>query len=201
MSNAYGALGAAIADIVNSALDVVGYKGAKDEYLLKKTERGRVIFEKAAISAAFEYLAIDFDASEPVNETTITQAINKTLLSGADFQLNNIFDSAMTRRQVERYALRKINEGLGGELVFKSLKKPDLKRSIKQYANFLVQSELAAGGGEIADLLGDSEDVSKIISRYEKGLDKPLISTPEAENNRERQARYRASHGRHWEPK
>lgn len=201
MSNAYMAAGAAIAEVIDSALDKLGLLEAKNENVLKATENGRKIFENAVISAAFWKLGIEFEDGDMVNAYTVTAAINKTLLADTDLELSNVFNIDTTRAQIEEYAIKKINEGLAGELIFKSLKKLDLKREIKRYANFLVQTELAAGGGAISDALGDSESVLRIIARYEKQRDKPPSENPEAEGNRERQATYRANHKRHWESK
>jgi hypothetical protein len=193
------AVGEAIAQVINSVLDRVGARGAKEEWVRKNTESGRKIFEDAAIEAAFSALGIKFDGADRVNASTVTQAINKTLLSGFDLQLENVFDIDVTKVQIEHYALKKINERLGGELRFKSLKKSDLKSAIKRYANIMVYRELVAGGGVIADSLGNSEAILKMIADYEAGQDLPLSTNPEAEGNRERQARYRQNHYRHWE--
>lgn len=200
-TNGYSLAGEAIAQVVDFALDKLGLKQAKDEYLLRATENGRRIFENAVISAAFGVLGIEFEEGDMVNAYTVTAAINKTLLSGSELELSNVFNVDATRAQIEAYALKKINEGLGGELRFKSLKRPDLKREIKRYANFLVQKELAEGGGVIADALGDSEKILAMIERYEKERDKEPSDNPEAEGNRDRQATYRANHYRHWESK
>lgn len=192
----------AIDVVANSALKTFNdIRGVKDRgaFVRKELENGRAAFQDLAIIAAFQFLGIEFDLGDKVNASTVTQAINKTLLSGTELELSNVFDVDTTRGQIERYALEKINEGLGGELRFASLKKPALKRKIKRYANFIVQSELAAGGGAIADALGDSEDILSMIERYETQRDKPPSDLPEAEGNRERQATYRANHHRHWE--
>lgn len=167
-------------------------------FIRKLLENGRAAFQDLAIIAAFQVLGIEFDVGDKVNASTVTQAINKTLLSGTGLELTNVFDVDATRGQIERYALEKINEGLGGELRFSSLKKPILKREIKRYANYIVQKELAAGGGAIADALGDSPHILSMIERYETQRDKPLSDLPEAEGNRDRQATYRANNERHW---
>lgn len=197
-------LSEAIDVLANSALKTYNdIRGVKDrgDFVRKELENGRAAFQDLAIIAAFQVLGIEFDVKDKVNAYTVTQAINKTLLSGTDLQLTNVFDVDVSKGQIERYALEKINEGLGGELRFSSLKKPVLKREIKRYANYLVQKELAEGGGAIAEALGDSDDILKMIERYETERDKPPSDLPEAEGNRERQATYRATHSRHWEGK
>jgi hypothetical protein len=198
-SNPYIAAGEAIAELVDRVLDAVDLRDAKEKWIRKNTESGRKVFENAVISAAFWKLGIEFEEGDMVNAYTITEAINKTLLSGSDLELSNVFNADATRVQIEAYALKKINEGLGGELRFKSLKKPDLKREIKRYANALVYQELIDGGGVIADSLGDSEKILAMIASYEAGQNLPLSDNPKAEGNRDRQARYRESHYRHWE--
>lgn len=195
-------LSEAIDVLANSALKTYNdIRGVKDrgDFVRKELENGRAAFQDLAIIAAFQVLGIEFDVKDKVNAYTVTQAINKTLLSGTDLQLTNVFDVDVSKGQIERYALEKINEGLGGELRFSSLKKPVLKRELKRYANYIVQKELAAGGGAIADALGDSEHILSMIERYETQRDKPPSDLPEAEGNRERQGTYRANHNRHWE--
>lgn len=195
-------LNSAIDVLTNSAIQTFNdAKNIKDRagFIRKNLENGRAAFQDLAIIAAFQALGIEFDVGDKVNASTVTQAINKTLLSGTGLELTNVFDVDATRGQIERYALEKINEGLGGELRFESLKKPVLKREIKRYANYIVQKELAAGGGAIADALGDSQHILSMIERYETQRDKPPSDLPEAEGNRDRQATYRANHERHWE--
>lgn len=195
-------LSSAIDVLTNSAIKTFNdAKNIKDRagFIRKNLENGRGAFQDLAIIAAFQVLGIEFDVGDKVNASTVTQAINKTLLSGAGLELTNVFAVDATRGQIERYALEKINEGLGGELRFSSLKKPILKREIKRYANYIVQKELAAGGGAIADALGDSQHILSMIERYETQRDKPPSDLPEAEGNRDRQATYRANHERHWE--
>lgn len=197
-------LRSAIEIVANEALKNFNeLRGVTDRqiFIRKQLENGRAAFQDLAIIAAFNMLGIEFDIRDKVNAATITQAINKTLLSGTELQLTNVFDVDATRVQIEAYALGKINEGLGGELRFASLKKQALKREIKRYANYIVQRELAAGGGDIAQALGDSERVLKIIERYEAEKEKPPSDLPEAAGNRDRQATYRANHHRRWEGK
>lgn len=192
----------AIETVANSAIATFNAARkitSREDFIRLQLENARKAFEDLAIIAALEALGIDFNVGDKVNASTITQAINKTLLSGTELVLENVFDAYLTRTQTERYALLKINQGLGGELRFASLKKPVLKREIKRYANYIVQKELAAGGGAIADALGDSELILSMIERYEKQRDKPPSDLPEAEGNRDRQATYRANHVRHWE--
>ena len=195
-------LSAAIDVLTNSA--IATFNNARkitnrEDFIRHNLEAGRAAFEDLAIIAAFESLGIEFELGEKINESTVTQAINKTLLSGTDFELVNVFDIEGTKQQIEAYALKKINEGLGGELILKSLRKPDLKRAIKSYGNSIVQAELAAGGGAISDALGDDEAILAIIATYEESRDKPASDNPKAEGNRSRQATYRANHHRQWE--
>lgn len=195
-------LSSAIDVLTNSAIQT--FRDAKNiknraDFVRKNLENGRAAFQDLAIIAAFQVLGIEFDVGDKVNASTVTQAINRALLSGTGLELTNVFDIDVTRGQIERFALEKINQGLGDELRFTSLKRQVLKREIKRYANYVVQKELAAGGGAIADALGDSEHILSMIERYETQRDKPPSDLPEAAGNRDRQATYRANHERHWE--
>lgn len=197
-------LSAALEMVANSAISAFNdRKNITDRqgFIRKNLENGRAAFQDLAIVAAFQSMGIEFDLNDKVNASTITQAINNTLLSGTGLELTNIFDVDLTKSQIERFALDKINEGLAGEVVLSSLKKDALKRELKRFANQLVYAELAAGGGAIAEALGDNAEILAMIERYEAQRDKPASSLPEAEGNRERQATYRANHARHWETK
>jgi hypothetical protein len=155
--------------------------------------------KKYFMDAALEAVGIDFDSEGLPTETSITKFINENFLAGTGLELSNAFNSVSSKREIEAYALQKINEGLGGELSLKSLQKPDLKRELKRFANQLVYAELAAGGGAISDAMGDSDHILKMIAHYEAKKNKPASDNPRAAGNIERQARYRANHHRHWE--
>ena len=192
-------------DALVSVLDAVEAGGDAEyvsrELIDKNVESVFAPLKKYFIEAALEAIGIDFDLDGNPTQKSITAFINDSFLNDTNLRLSNVFNSVTSSQEIEVYALQKINEGLGGEVVLRSLKKPDLKRELKRFANTLVYAELAAGAGAISDALGDSEHILRMISRYETERDKPTSDNPKAEGNRERQATYRAAHNRHWESK
>ena len=196
MANAYTAAGMAIAELVDSALEAVGVRTDKDEYLHKYTDRGRKIFERWCIAAAFESLGIDLDENEPINAQTLTAAIN-AMLNG-EIEFTNIFDSAAIKRDVMREAIDRINEASG--LHLRSLSAGALKRAAKRLLNERLKEQISAVAGSMLDALPDSQKVLDDVASFENGGLVPSES-PDAENNRARQATYRATHSRSWRAK
>ena len=153
------------------------------------------------MAAALEALGVELDSDGVPTTASITRFINERFLEGTGLVLTDAFDAESTKSDIEAYALDKINEQLGGEFKINSLKASDLKRSAKQFLGTKLREEITSGGGDMMAAMPDSDGVLALIARYESGQGQDLIDTPEAEKNRERQARYRAGHGRHWEEK
>lgn len=199
MSNAYILLGESIAELVDTALEAVGLREDKQAFLLKHTENGRRIFERWAIGAAFDYLGIPFDPDDPINAYTVTQAINRGLLDGSGFEFTNVFNAETTKKDLELFALDKINES--GQVYLRSLKRAELKRAARAVLAKKLNEQIAEGSGALLDAMPDDAKILRQIESSKRNEGRELLDTDKAIKNRERQANYRQSHGRSWRAK
>ena len=160
--------------------------------------------ESAAIKEAFLKMGLDIDPENGINEQTITAAINAGPLGGSGVELTNIFDREAIKRDLRRLALVHAAQQFGIEL--HSLETEAVKDAIREYVAELVREEIA-NGGDLVDAAPDLVAIVKMIDAARKGYkneagetieEKPLLMSEAAINNRERQARYRASHKRRW---
>lgn len=160
--------------------------------------------EDAAIKDAFARLGLDIDPAEGINAQTITRAINNGPLGGSGVELTNLFSREAVKRDLQRLALVHAAQNFGVELT--SLDTESVKEALKSYVAEIVREEIA-NGGDLVDAAPDLIAIVKMIDAARKGykdeagnqLDKkPLLMSEAAINNRERQAKYRASHSRKW---
>lgn len=196
------ALGGAAAGAVTST--------AGKAFLKRQLSRHSEEIEKWALSAVMEQLGLPDLVDGPINRQTFTDAINNNFLSGNEFQLSNVFDPVAVRKDALKYGLVKVADQAGLTLDDVSVK--GLGDAIREWVISLIEDELAMD--EAGELLQDARDILEIVQlyrRYKKaqkdGEDaggdgkKPLINTPEAISNRERQARYRAKNRKVWVPR
>lgn len=146
--------------------------------------------------AAFESLGIELDENEPINAQSLTAAIN-AMLNG-EIEFSNVFDRDAIKRDVMREALARINESSG--LNLQSLKASALKKAAKRLLNERLREQIAQGAGSMLDAM---PDIQKIIDDVESVQNGGIVPSeaPDAEQNRNRQAAYRASHSRSWRAK
>lgn len=196
MSNAYTLAGLAIAELVDNALQALGVREDKDEFLHSYTDKGRKIFERWCIAAAFESLGLELDENEPINAQSLTAAIN-ALLNG-EIEFTNVFDSAAIKRDVMREALDRINEQSG--LGLQSLSAGALKQAAKRLLAERLREQIASGAGSMLDAMPDVQSIIDDVESVQNGGIVPSTA-PYAEQNRDRQAAYRASHSRSWRAK
>lgn len=199
---AAAALAAIYAAVPDAAKDI-----AKEEFLrLAIGERDE--FEAAAMAAAFEKLGLEIEGDEPLTPEFITQCINRGPLAGSELQFTNIFDREALKNDLHRMALMYARDALGLDLP--SLKPQALKEYARTYVYQKIREQIKWGGGDLVALAPDFVAIAKVIDaaiaagRMDAAgnyIAPDLKMTPKAIANRERQARYRANHKRHWEPK
>lgn len=177
----------------------------KDEFMrLMAGDLGEL--EREAIKAGFLKLGMEIDPETGINAQTITEAINAGPLAGTGVELTNIFDRDAVRGDIEKVALAYAAQSFGLEV--KSLTVDAVKEALRGEVSRLVREQIADGGGDLVDAAPDLVALVRMIEAAQKAMQtgedgtrqKPPVSmTPEAISNRERQARYRATHKRHWE--
>lgn len=176
-------------------------------FLKRQLSRNSEEIERWALAAVFEQLGLPDLTDGGLNKQSFTQAINDTFLQDQTFKFTNIFDATAVRNDALRAGLLQAAEQAGLQLENVSIE--GMTEAIRLYVLELVQEEISAD--EAGDLLQDAKDIYEIIAlykRYKKAESdgeqeegdgrKPLINTPEAASNRERQARYRANNKRVW---
>lgn len=201
--------GVAGASALFGSLTAGGSRSVAASYLKRQLSRNSEEIERWALSAVFERMGLPDLMGETVNRQSFTNAVNSTFLSGQDFQLSNLFDAQSVRNDAMRYGMLQVAEQAGLQLETVSV--AGMKDAIQAWIMQLIEDELTAD--EVGELAEDARDVWEIIQLYKRykkaeqdgagedggeGGRKPLIQTPEAISNRERQARYRANHRRKW---
>ena len=201
LAAATAVLAAIYAAVPDAAKDI-----AKEEfYRIAIGERSE--FEQAAMAAAFEKIGIEIEGDESLTPEFITRCINEGPLAGSDIQLTNIFDKTALKSDLERIALIYARDALGGDL--KSMRSDDIKEYARAFMYKKIREQLT-WGGDLVEMAPDFVQLAKMLDaaiaagrmdssgRY---IPPDLKMTPAAISNRERQARYRAGHKRHWELK
>lgn len=170
---------------------------ASRPFVARFLKRHRADIEQWALSNAFEAMGLP-DLDKSPNREQFTEAINAHFLAGSEFQLSNAFDAKAVREDAMRYALKKAAHELGVELGHATV--AAMKDALKQWIQDQVKAQIEAGGGTLID---GAKDAPRVMAMIEYAQSRPpvpgLLMTPEAISNRERQARYRANHSKHWE--
>ncbi len=165
----------------------------------------RPAIEEWALKNALEAIGLPDLMDEKLTRESFTGAINNHFLSGSDIQLTNLFDAKATKKDIEAYTLKKAAKELGIELVHATV--DGMKDALKDWICDQIKEQIGASSGDLIDGAKDLSRVLIIIKSVRKNLDAngqpvpppPVADTPAAISNRERQAKYRASHTRHWE--
>lgn len=166
--------------------------------------------EQWAMQNALEAMGLPIDLeTQDFTPQTFTAAINQGLLAGTGVEFTNIFDKYRVKEDLRRIALQRAALAFGVEV-----KTPTVEGIGEAIRGWLVEqmgSQLEAGSGDLIEAAADLAKVLAVIRAYQKrkqeqpvttpGGGKPLLMTPQAISNRERQARYRASHKKIWVPK
>ena len=150
---------------------------------------------RRAAQAVLDARGIPLDLDGDVSQETITAAINSAVMpDGVAFE--NIFDEDAVRRDVKRIALASAAETFG----FSGSTDPEqLKQEIISQIVAEVRQDIADGGGEYVDAAKGLVAVQRLLDRPEPfDWQAPRVFTKKAEQNRARQATYRAAHSRKW---
>lgn len=149
--------------------------------------------EEWGLKWASSSIGLNLDLSKPLTGYTLTDAINSGVLDGTGLHFTNLLDGDSIKRDMRRIAL----EQVGGTMGLKNTGTvKDLVAGMRGYAVDKIlqdKSALAALG------IPANPAMLAIIARYgEPSPNEPTDFTPAGESNRDRQAKYRASHSRHW---
>lgn len=168
--------------------------------------------EEWALSHAFAAIGIPLTTETGFSREAVTAAINAGPLAGSGVVLTDVFDREAIKSDVKRIALEKAVAETGLEI--KGLTVPDLRAALKAYVSNVAREQLESGDGDIVAAAPALVEMLRMIREanksdpagpggtpgYHPGPAVPVDPSPEAEKNRERQARYRGAHTRHWEP-
>lgn len=170
-------------------------------------EHFRTPLEKWGLEFAFKNMGFTIDSSNGFSREAITQAINAGPLAGTGVVLTNLFDRDAVRADLKRIALERAVQETG--LTVKTLDVEGVKRALKEYIQSRVDQQLAAGGGDLIDAAKPLALLARDIQAANAptntppggnpGREQPVDFSEKGVKNRERQARYRANHTRHWE--
>lgn len=160
---------------------------------------GMASAKDAAIRAAFEQIGLDLPDG-PINKNTLTQAIVQGPLADYDLEINNLFDKRELRQALAKVALRKVAESMGIELP--ALTVEGLKAALIESVQDEVIAQLLQEGGEIFEATAPAAQLARQIASAMKArrtyhTNVATDMSDKGQANREKQARYRANHGRH----
>lgn len=152
------------------------------------------------LDAAFADLGLDLSSEDGLNDETITAAINKAFLSNSDLKLTSVFDRQKMRKGFLDYGLAKLSDELGlsndgtQSGIAKALEGWITEETIIQMGQ--QAGEIYAAAKERRELMKKIQEVGKV-----EAWNKPRDLTEKGIANRAYQAKYRARHSKHWEPK
>ncbi len=197
---------AGVSALAGTAGAMVGREYAR-AFLKKQLFKHRDEIEKWALSAVFEQFGFPDLTGENVDRKSFTEAINQKFLSDSGFQFTNLFDQESVKRDAFKFGVQRIAEEAG--LTLEDVSEKGLVDALRRWVFDLIGEELT--NEDLGELTQDAKDVWEIIQtwrKYKKAAEdgqeaedsgrKPLINTPAAQKNRERQARYRANHKKIW---
>lgn len=207
--------GVASLGAVGGALTASGARAWGAAYLKRQLSRHQKEIEQWALANVFERMGLpDLTDGQGVDRLAFTRAVNNQFLSGSGFEFSNLFDAQAVKNDSLKFALLQVAQQNGLALEHVSI--DGMKDAIRMWILEMIQEEISAE--EMGELIEDARDVWEIVELYKRykkaeaeaggdgsdrgdvgpGDKKPLLMTPEAINNRERQARYRANHKRVW---
>lgn len=197
---------AGVSALAGTGAAMVGREYAR-AFLKKQLFKHRDEIEKWALSAVFEQFGFPDLTGENVDRKSFTEAINQKFLSDSGFQFTNLFDQESVKRDAFKFGVQRIAEEAG--LTLEDVSEKGLVDALRRWVFDLIGEELT--NEDLGELTQDAKDVWEIVQTWRKykkaaedGQDaedngrKPLINTPGAQSNRERQARYRANHQKVW---
>jgi hypothetical protein len=168
-------------------------------FLVRFMRRHQAEIEEWALGNAFEALGLP-DMDKSPTRADFTDAINARFMAGSDMQLSNAFDAQSIRQDALRFALKKAAGDLG--IALESDTVPGMRDALRSWIRGEVVAQIEAGAGPLIDGAKDQARVLAMVEYHQsRPADPGLLQTPEAISNRERQARYRANHTKHWEPR
>ena len=180
-------------------------------------QRRRPEIEKWAMGLAFKALGLPDLTDTNLTRESFTQALNAGPLAGTGLQLTNIFDKRAIQLDFQRLALTNTMGALGVQTT-RAGGIDSLREALRDWVSGEVRKQLEDGAAD--DLIKGAKESMEVIAilravskefkdAQAAGLPpptgappkKPLLTSKEAVQNRERQARFRASHKKHWELK
>lgn len=179
-----GAVGIEVADVIKTRV-----KKSLDEHW------------RDYLNAALDDLGIVIDPEKGITDETLTAAVNQNLLAGTGLELASLLDKQKMMDGFKATAMRKMAEELGLPPVNSVT---EIRAALQAWLVDQVGAELAAEAGELIDA---AKPLQKIQARIagdkppRSNWNDPVDFTPEGISNRERQARYRASHTKVWIPR
>lgn len=170
---------------------------ASRPFVARFLKRHQSDIEQWALANAFEALGLP-DLDKSPSREQFTEAINAHFLAGSEVKLSNAFDAKAIRDDALRLALKRAADAMGVTLESDSV--AGMREALRAWVRQQVADQIEAGGGPLIDGAKDSPRIAAMIEYAQSRPAAPgLLMTPEAISNRERQARYRANHSKHWE--
>ena len=175
--------------------------------------RHREEIDSWALGIAFEAMGLPDLAEENATYTreSFTKALNAGPLKPYGIELTKVFDRVATRQDLEKIALQMAAQEFG--IKIKGLNLDALRQALQEYVKGEVRKQLGTeAGGDLINGAAELRLLAHIIDEMKKAgpngepaqypmAKKPLKMDAKSIANRERQARYRANHSRHWEPR
>lgn len=169
----------------------IDFEGMPEAQLHREIMRSRDELAIKAEVAGAEYLGITIDGE--FNTSIITKTINQQI-EGSGLKFRDVLNKRLTKEDVSKFAVKKINESMPTGLKFRSLARQDVNRGVKNYVKSAVKK---AAMSQAADLILDDDlEVLAMIAAYSDGRG---VSYGSSDNTgAARQSTFRANHVYGW---
>lgn len=164
-------------------------------------------FLNEALTSAFERIGLQVDPDGPLTPESLTKAINDGPLAGSGIQFTNVFDREACKRDITRVAIAHAAGALG--VTPSDMTVDGLRATVKSEITKRVMQQLGEGAGEYLEAAPDLVALAKaldagiragLIDSQGRYIEPGIAMDAYHVSLRERQAKYRAQHTRHWEP-
>jgi hypothetical protein len=187
--------------VIAGAAAALGAAGAVSRaYMHRYLRAHRKDIEEWALNKAFEAAGFPDLTGDTVTKKSFSDAITEKFLAGSGIELTNIFDRNVLQKDIERAAIKKACEAMG--ISVSSVSDTEIKDGIKSWVIGEIKKQVDSGGGELIDGAKEIKSIMAAVVTYRKNKEKLTTGLDMSEHgikNRERQARFRANHKRHWE--
>lgn len=146
------------------------------------------------IDESMKSIGLDLEG-EGLTDEALTRAVNRQL-EGSGVQLDSVLDKEKIKAGFERMAMQKLSEDLGLPPAGTAA---EMKAAVQEMIVSEIKQQIQDGEGALIDAAKPDDDTVADIEAAEKSQGNvPQDMSDKGKSNRERQARWRQAHTKHW---